>query len=868
MSFSLKHLKSRNKSSLVILKEIKKLNNELKDVELGLTSDRGSNTFFKDILIIIFITSLFLGLDLVKKVINPKLNSWFDVYKQFGDPFRLSIELNKYFPLLHDDWKLGEICDSKKNGFSKSLKEISWAESAENLSEKFRWDKNHEIPSLSSSKNITLGIFEQVSYLLRNEEEQNALSRGTIYTPYYLAKQIAEKQILEWLKIKHKERKGNKPYLELKILDPAVGTGVFLIAAGNVIYEKLQQEYPEESSTEMKKLILENNLYGLDTDEIACHITRIKLLLWLINEKNGSFPNLTGVNPNINTGNSLIGYLQIPEDLPSNEITTDQLSHSFQSNFKKKLAIYQLPAHSSFLEAIKVINQNFVNFKMQSRFMFFIIEGALEEWNEYKDNLHETIRGKIHYSIPERNLDKEIRLYAVFTEGFPSKKFSAERKMNLYYSKELFHWCDSTDPLKFDIIIGNPPFIALTDLPMKTRLVLKTLFPQVYTGNNNLSYFFLERMISLLNEEGILGFILPKYFQTSVFAEKIRSSITEKTLILELHDFTNIPIFPSTNVNTCFLSLKNQNPIINQEFMYFQYHKENIQKLKPLKFSQSKLNPQKWIILHSDSMQLLNHIKSYSNHKLKDIAMISKGIETGCDKIFAPKTPLFFSKTLKLDSHYYKPWIKGKEIKPFFIKREGREVLYAPKSRQSEIENSKKILQYLNQNKKLLQNRSRVTKFYLWRDGDERKTMSWEENKIVCPYKSRRNTFAIDFEGCLSSKDVTWIVPRKDYSEKDFLFYLLGLLNSNVLIFYAQSVFKDLGYIYDFYPLQIQDLPIIIPSKTSSEYKKLCEIAMRLQKTNLIKERDLLENQMNKIVYQLFNLNENEIHQIESNITI
>ncbi len=868
MSFSLKNYKSRKKGSLAILKEIKNLKDKLKDFDLGLTSEEKLTTFFKNVLIINFIAGLFLGLDLIKKVIDPKLTSWFDVYDQFCDPFKLSIVLNTYFPIIQDVSQLREIYERREEEISKTLKEISWAESAENLSKEFKWNNNHEIPGITPCKIITFDIFEQISVLLRDEEEQYTIFKGTVYTPYFLAKQIAEKQILKWLNSEYEEILENRTYHRLKILDPAVGTGVFLIAAGNVIYEKQQQEFPRKSSTAIKKFIVENNLYGLDTDDLACYITRIKLILWQINKQKGIFSNLTELPSNIATGDSLVGYIKLPEDFDHVEISKDQLSYVFQTNFWKKLAIYHFPLYTSIQEVIEIINRDFINFKMQSGFTCFIIEGALEDWNKYKKNLHQEFRKKIHFSIPERSQDNEIRLYAVFRDGLPENKFSIMRKMSLYNFEDIFHWCDSNFPSKFDIIIGNPPFIALTDLPMKARLILKCLFPQVYTGNNDLSYFFLERMTSLLEENGILGFILPKYLQTSVFAKKIRSSIVEKNLILELHDFTDIPIFPGTDIKTCFLSLKNKQTIPNNEFMCYQYDKEKLAEIKGLKYPQSKLNSEKWIILNSKLMQLLNHIQLSSNHKLKDIVMISKGIETGCDKIFAPKTPFFFSRDLKLELQNYKPWIKGKEIKPFFIEREGREVLYAPKSRQYEIENSQKILQYLDQNKKLLLNRSRLTRYYLWRDGDERNTIPWEKNKIVCPYKSKVNTFAIDFEGSLSSKDVTWIIPKKNYSTNDFLYYLLSLLNSNVLIFYAQCVFKDLGYIYDFYPRQIQDFPIIIPKKTSSEYRKLCIITRRLQNTKLARERDLLKNEMNRIVYQLFNLNENEINCIESNITI
>ena len=94
----------------------------------------------------------------------------------------------------------------REGDISKTLKEISWAESAEILSKKFRWYRNHEILSITTCKNITLDIFEQISHLLRNEEEQNTILRGTVYTPYYLAKQIAEKLILQWLNTENKEK--------------------------------------------------------------------------------------------------------------------------------------------------------------------------------------------------------------------------------------------------------------------------------------------------------------------------------------------------------------------------------------------------------------------------------------------------------------------------------------------------------------------------------------------------------------------------------------------------------------------------------------------------------------------------------------
>ena len=869
MSLFLNQLNLTNKKpSLEVLKEIKSLLNELKVVEQKFSNEEEYNPFFNSRLIVNFVTSLFLGIDFIKKVINPKLTSWFDVYDHFLDPCGLFIELNKQAPIFQGLGELGGNPEIFERILSEIQKKKSWAERAEHLSKEFRWYKNHDSPGEIPSKSITLDIFDQISYLLQNKEEQNVKYKGTVYTPYFIAKQIAERLVFKWFESKEKRLSGSNAYRELKVLDPAVGTGVFLIATGNVILDKCIHKKSIQSITSIKKNIIESNLYGIDTDELACYITRIKLLLWLIEEETSVISNLTILNANIKIGNSLVGHLQIPEALVNTEINKELLSNDYHTIFQKKLAIYQLPMQSVFLDVIELLNRDFRKFESQKEFKFFLIEGTIKNWNEYKSTLNDAIKSKVHFSFPDNHLDKKTHLYAVFTNRITDKKFIMANSMILYSFDDVYHWCDPRNPSKFDIIIGNPPFIALTDLPMKTRLKLKILYPDVYTGNNDLSYFFLERMKSLLVNHGIIGFILPKYIQTSFFAKKIRSSLIDGQAILEIHDFADIPIFSSTKINTCFISLEKQKTNNNQEFMYYKYRKNDLKPVLGFKFPQSKLNPEKWIIFNSEKLELVNHILSSSNHELKDVAIISKGIETGCDKVFAPSPPFFFSGHLKLESADYRSWIKGKEIKQFFIKREGREVLYAPKSRQHEIERSHKILQYLDLNKNLLLNRSRVSKYYLWRDGDERNTMPWRESKIVCPYKSKFNRFAIDFEGSLSSKDVTWIIPKRKYAQKDYLYILLGLLNSNVLIFYAQSVFKDLGCIYDFYPQQIKNLPLVIPKLSTSEFQELCELTKRLETIKHSKAKDQTMHEMNKIVYQLFNLNEDEINQIESSIMI
>ncbi|MHA2318437.1 MAG: hypothetical protein ACXAC6_11860, partial [Candidatus Hodarchaeales archaeon] len=127
------------KRSLEVLKEIKSLLDELKAVEQKFSSEEEYNTFFNDILIVNFVTSLFIGLDFIRKIINPKLTSWSDVYDYFLDPNSLFIELKKHIPIFQGLGELGTNPEIFEQIQSEVQKNISWAERAEYLSKKFRW---------------------------------------------------------------------------------------------------------------------------------------------------------------------------------------------------------------------------------------------------------------------------------------------------------------------------------------------------------------------------------------------------------------------------------------------------------------------------------------------------------------------------------------------------------------------------------------------------------------------------------------------------------------------------------------------------------------------------------------------------------
>jgi len=154
------------------------------------------------------------------------------------------------------------------------------------------------------------------------KEKAKRKKQGIYYTPTSVVDYIVQNTVGELIK----EKKNLAEIESLKILDPACGSGSFLIKAFDVLDKELKELRSSSTSTEhahRKYRILINNLYGVDLDEQAIEITRLNLLLKAI-EPGHRLPLLS---ENIKVGNSLISG------------TEKELKKYFDRNWKKKKAL-------------------------------------------------------------------------------------------------------------------------------------------------------------------------------------------------------------------------------------------------------------------------------------------------------------------------------------------------------------------------------------------------------------------------------------------------------------------------------------------------------------------------------------------------
>ncbi|MFX0015760.1 MAG: Eco57I restriction-modification methylase domain-containing protein [Promethearchaeota archaeon] len=833
-----------------------------------------------------FTCLLFLNPENIPSSSGKRFKNWIEVYNYHGNPKDIFLLIENISSLVTLEILFPIRKKAKKKFQNNKINSIDWGPIADNLSQKFIWIRDYSDCKTNSESLITLEIFDTLVTQLRKYFSTSKKIAGNVYTPYQFAAYIAEESFIYWLRNNFHEFSNTFSDLRqideldlktkhiilgkvesIKICDPALGTGVFLFAAANLLIRILRILNPTLSIEKIKSLILKRNLYGIDIDPIAIRISQMKFWLWIYNQKSFNLTDPISFKCNLYSGDALFGFQKLPLEYSENKIVEMELKKRktlldlyYDHYFFEQFNIYEIMIPSTTNQKINQLFNTCASLLKYPGFQYFILEGDRAVWNREKESLDSKILKKIRYSISSSQIS-DFKLYAVFSSPIDlsvdkSLAYHLESKRNLILK---FHWADFNFP-KFDLIIGNPPFVALTDMPMIVRKMLQKVYPEIYTGNNDLSYFFITRALSALNtNNGILSFILPKYILHSLYARKIRKCISKSASILEIHDLTDFTLFQNINIKSIIIHLKKSHTPADQSFIYNKYQKNGSQVLrKPCRVYQFNLKPEKWILLDWLKLNILYRIRENSNLTLKDVANISKGIETGCDHIFAPKDPFYFSRVLKINKSHVKPWIKGKDITQFSLWRTEREVLFAPNYRNDEISTNKKIMSYLERNKNQLFNRSRILKYYLWRSGDERKTIKWENPKIVTPYKAPKNTFAIDWNGCLSSKDVVWIVPKKKYSDKDFLLFIVALLNSKVLTFFALNSIKDLGGLYEYYPKQIEDFPLVVPKFDTTEYTSVCKLTSKIIKCKDEIEKNLLEERLNNLIFGIYGLSQKD----------
>ncbi|RKU34767.1 hypothetical protein C6496_19195 [Candidatus Poribacteria bacterium] len=411
----------------------------------------------------------------------------------------------------------------------------------------------------------------------------------------------------------------------------------------------------------------------------------------------------------------------------------------------------------------------------------------------------------------------------------------------------------------YDCVVGNPPYVRIQKLNTNgSKQTYRKSFDSA-VGRFDLYSLFIERGLQLLKPNGKLGYITSNKFMTTNAGQGIREVISKRATVNHLFDLSDTKVFGAA-VLPCVIVLENcksRNKTfpfgllreINYDKNYqsvedvFTHFRSHISK----DFCQEQINlPSKlsrkasfemrviqsiqptedggcWHFLSPEEKRVIAGIEANRPIRLGEVAEITSGLKTTADSVFIhPMTESFIEKN-KLEKSLIYPFIQASNIKRWEVQWTGTKeksdtyVLYphlVKKDRvvAANLNDYPCVGTYLKSHYGKLSNRQYLIqagrKWYeIW--VHQKPEIFQRPFKIVTPDIKVRNTFALDTRGYMSGASCFAIFPKNQTRQESY--YLLGLLNSELLDFYHKvkaSTFIYAGR-YRYWKSYLQNYPII-----------------------------------------------------------
>ena len=763
-------------------------------------------------------------------------------------------------------------------------------------------------------------------------EKLNGYKDGSFFTPAYITEYMAETSInnivlqkfnkafgedkapcntIEDLKhlisydVHIKERRDfyNEIIDSLKICDPAVGSGHFLVSVLNyivalkselgllpvrnkveiqndslVIYEQdgeTQFEYKRNNQESLiiqkaifdeKRKIIENCLFGVDINPNSVQICCLRLWIELLKNtyyigNTDEMQILPNIDINIKCGNSLVSAYEV------------KVGHC---------ALESLDGRTAEAKSIK----------------------------EYKNLVAEY--KNTESKISKSDLKEQIK--TIKNKIFPTRQLSLfEKNDNKGVYQNSMEWMIEFPELLdengvfngFDIVIANPPYMRVQKI-QETQPVAKEFYENdnyiTAHGSYDLANLFIELSLRLIHKNSTNIFIFPHKFLNSSNGEHLREYLLNNHYVDKITHFGANMIFSSADTYTCILqySKRDNNGIYFRKFPFksnfiSQISNEKLFNFIPYEFIKqcSKLyGSNQWILFNTNTeFNIFEKIYKNNNENIENtFSDVFVGLQTSGDDIYLfelireydNKYLLKIAKSGKeyeVEKDLFKPILKGQDVHKYEYLKTNKYVFFPYKI----IDGEAKIVNIIE-----LQKDYPLTYQYVM-DNEQafKKRESGKASKLdtwyAYIYPKNLNKFEqiklSSMEICSNHPNVTLNDNHLYHNTKVYSFvkksdviysyeYLLAILNSNVLWWFLKNTGDTLqGDARTMKTEYLKPFPLPVRNENLEHnienlVKQIFEEKQKVDCNNTLCEQ--YENEINKIIYELYNLTTDEINIIET----
>ena len=447
---------------------------------------------------------------------------------------------------------------------------------------------------------------EMLGHIFENLLEDNK-DKGAFYTPKEIVQYMCRQSVIQYLKTHEPSEQYAEaieqlindgvvsPILqsrsiaarfiqllkEVKICDPAIGSGAFPMGILYVLYHAIHhlhshaEPHGNFDSTKTKRDIIQNNIFGVDIEQGAVDIARLRFWLALVVDAEEPQP-LPNLDYKITCGNSQIYRYAL--DMPIADVFEEynrvgkenaRKEKNTWSEFTledyKKLIVGYTEEHTDKVGLRTKIND------IKNCFKTTLAQGDIRQRQLAEQRVYE------YEAIPlfgKRKAEEDPIGYAAAKSKLNKLREKEHEILNNKKYEKSFEWRfeypqlldDKGTFIGFDIIIANPPYI-------KEGRMSKTFFEPYkdspyYKGKMDIWYLFACNGLDLLNPNGVLCFIATNNWTTSFGASKLRDKVIKETRICNIVDFGAVMMFESASIQTMIMMFQKDKVTDDYTFDY------------------------------------------------------------------------------------------------------------------------------------------------------------------------------------------------------------------------------------------------------------------------------------------------------------